>query len=713
MEVPAQIGKYEIIGLIGRGGMGVVYQARDNALGRLVALKVMTNDLALDAEVHIRFLREARSVAALQHPNIVVVYELSEHNGSPFIAMEFLDGKPLDQVIRNHVSLSVPQKIDIILEVAKALQYAHDKGVIHRDVKPGNIMRLRDGSVKVVDFGIAHLADQTITKTGMVMGTLGYLAPEQLNGEGIDRRTDIFSLGVVLYELLSGRLPFEGSKPAEVIKKILLEAPAPLPSTGDANLPELQPIVYKALTKRKEQRYQTCSEFADALTRLRKKLEVQSQLATQGEERKALPVQLDGQHIADAAPAVRRQKARAPKQIPRQVSSGRHSEQRIVLGMTPQFRRRLWLSGVVIAMMIVTGAYIALFRLGTSKTNSSPAITQPESSSVSTSVPTNSNVTPSPPSEITSSAETEPAPKSAALGSLDVRSSPTSRHDREPTSLTGDATPSSTTARVNMESTIGDLGVMSGLIAHSSSELEILKQKGDRNYYDFTLHKGAVARVSTVGFQLEKVDPKKGRFTLNVIADDRTIEKKDRGLNEPLQFYTGREHMLYEVVVFSADKNSVTGYLATPKNPSAPVPTSLTRELTPSSTTAPVNMLPTIGDLGLQSLPIAVTRDELEISKQKGDRNYYNFTLRKDAKTPVSTISLQLKELNLEKRTFTLYVIADDRTIEKKDRGLNKPLQFYTGRDHMLYEIVVNSIEPDSVTGYLSTPKVAPLPVTP
>jgi len=295
MEVPVQIGKYEIIGLIGRGGMGVVYQGRDNALGRLVALKVMTSDLALDPEVHLRFLREARSVAALQHPNIVVVYELGEHNGSPFIAMEFLDGEPLDRLIRNHVPLTMLQKTDIILEVAKALQYAHDKGVIHRDVKPGNIMRLRDGSVKVVDFGIAHLADQTITKTGMVMGTLAYLAPEQLNGEGIDGRTDIFSLGVVLYELLSGKLPFEGASTAETIMKILLEPPPPLPRVGDVNPLELQPIVDKALAKKKEERYQSCSEFAEGLTRLRKKFEV---LATLEDERKALLAQLETQGAA-------------------------------------------------------------------------------------------------------------------------------------------------------------------------------------------------------------------------------------------------------------------------------------------------------------------------------------------------------------------------------------------------------------------------------
>lgn len=248
----------------------MVYQARDTVLGRLVALKVMTSDLVGQPEVHVRFLREARSVAALQHPNIVVVHDLGEHNGIPFIAMEFLDGDPLDCLIRNRVPLTLPDKVDIVLQVAKALQYAHGRGAIHRDIKPGNIVRLRDGTVKVVDFGIAHLADQTITKTGMVLGTLAYLAPEQLRGEAIDRRTDIFSLGVVLYQLLSGKLPFEGTNTAEVMMKILLESPPSLAKVGNVTPPELEPIVDKALAKRKEDRYQSCAELIEALELWRK-----------------------------------------------------------------------------------------------------------------------------------------------------------------------------------------------------------------------------------------------------------------------------------------------------------------------------------------------------------------------------------------------------------------------------------------------------------
>jgi serine/threonine protein kinase len=278
MELPAQIGKYEVVGLIGRGGMGVVYKARDNTLGRPVALKVMTGDLAADTETRVRFVREARSVSMLQHANIVVVYELGEHDSSPYIAMEFLEGEPLDHLIRSGLPFSLLEKIDVTLQVAKALEYAHNRGVIHRDIKPSNIMRMHDSTVKVVDFGIAHLTDQTITRTGMVLGTPAYLAPEQLNGLGIDRRTDIFSLGVVLYQLLTGKLPFEGTNTAETIMKILLEPPPRLPHQGDVNPPDLQQIVDQALAKKKEERFQSCSEMAEVLARLRNNLAAQMAL---------------------------------------------------------------------------------------------------------------------------------------------------------------------------------------------------------------------------------------------------------------------------------------------------------------------------------------------------------------------------------------------------------------------------------------------------
>ncbi len=268
--------------------MGIVYKARDSVLGRLVALKVMTSGLADNAEVRERFLREARSVSNLQHANIVVVHELGEHAGMPYIVMEYLDGETLELTIRNRRPLIVLQKIDIILQVAKALHYAHEKGVIHRDVKPGNIMLLLDGSIKVVDFGIAHLADQTITRTGMVLGTVAYMSPEQLNGQAVDGRTDIFSLGIVFHLLLTGKLPFEGASTAQTIMKILLEPPPRLEQVGDIDPPELQPIMDRALAKKPQDRYQTCAEFSEHLTRSRKRINVATQLGRLEQERQII-----------------------------------------------------------------------------------------------------------------------------------------------------------------------------------------------------------------------------------------------------------------------------------------------------------------------------------------------------------------------------------------------------------------------------------------
>jgi len=319
MEFPSQIGKYRVVGLIGRGGMGIVYHARDDVLGRSVAVKIMTSDVAANSEVQLRFLREARSVAFLQHPNIVVVHELGEHNGCPFIAMEFLDGDPLDRLIREQTTLTLMEKIQIILQVAKALQYSHHKGVIHRDIKPANIVCLRDGTVKVVDFGIAHITDQTITGTGMVLGTLAYLAPEQLNGEGIDHRTDIFSLGVVLYQLFAGKLPFEGATTAETMMKILTEPSPALPAKGNVYPSELQPIVDKALAKKKHDRYQTCNDLIDGLTRLLKRYELESQLASLEQDKAFTLAPKDDQ--APTEPTTEETGARARRE---QVSNGRH-----------------------------------------------------------------------------------------------------------------------------------------------------------------------------------------------------------------------------------------------------------------------------------------------------------------------------------------------------------------------------------------------------
>jgi len=309
MAMPARIGKYDIVEMIERGGMGVVYKARDSVLGRMVALKLMTTGLTDSSEGRERFLREARAVSMLQHANIVVVHEFGEHQGDPYIVMEFLDGVPLHNIIYERTPLSVPQKIDIILQVSKALQYAHQKGIVHRDIKPGNILVMRDGTVKVVDFGLAHLSgSDTITRTGVLIGTFSFMSPEQLNGEPVDARTDIFALGIVFYLLLTGKPPFEGSSAAETINKILLEPPPRLEHYRNVNQPELQPVLDKALAKEKEARYQSCAELSQDLSRLCKKFEAEAQLAELERERKASQAELgtpsDGPTLVLDAPAI-------------------------------------------------------------------------------------------------------------------------------------------------------------------------------------------------------------------------------------------------------------------------------------------------------------------------------------------------------------------------------------------------------------------------
>jgi len=194
-----QIGRYEILQEIGRGAMGVVFKGRDPLIGRAVAVKTITAGVTEDADLLERFYREARAAGGLQHPNIVTIYEMAESGGAPFIAMEYLEGESLEKLIARKPALSLGTKVGYVVQTCRALDYAHRRGVIHRDVKPANIMVTRDGIVKVVDFGIARITDTSKTQTGALLGTLAYLSPEQLRGQHADARSDIWALGVVLY----------------------------------------------------------------------------------------------------------------------------------------------------------------------------------------------------------------------------------------------------------------------------------------------------------------------------------------------------------------------------------------------------------------------------------------------------------------------------------------------------------------------------------
>ena len=260
-----KIGKYDVIDIIGRGGMGVVYKARDPYLDRLVAIKMMNVDIHEDSDFMERFYREAKATASLQHPNIVTVYDLGEYQNRPFLVMQYLEGYSLEALLRGHRAMTLVEKLNIIVEVCQGLAYAHQRGIIHRDIKPGNIMVLSDGSVKIVDFGIARLGDNTLTRTGQIVGSLYYMPSEQLRDKPVDTRADIYSTGVVLYQLLTDALPFEGESTGSTLAKILSDDPPPFRQFALSYPPELEAITLRALAKDRDQRFPTAEAMAIAL----------------------------------------------------------------------------------------------------------------------------------------------------------------------------------------------------------------------------------------------------------------------------------------------------------------------------------------------------------------------------------------------------------------------------------------------------------------
>ncbi|HKV24474.1 MAG TPA: protein kinase [Candidatus Acidoferrum sp.] len=255
-----QLGKYEIIAEIGRGAMGAVYKARDPLIDRLVALKTITGGPSAQKNLLDRFYQEARSAGALQHPNIVTIYELGHEKNTPFIAMEFLEGESLDRIIEQKPVLPLSVKLGYIVRVCEALSFAHAHNVIHRDVKPGNVMVTKDGVVKVVDFGIARLTDMSMTQPNMMIGSRAYMSPQLYKGERADARSDIWAVGVTLYELLAYRRPFIGDSEAELMFHIIYEKPDDLMSLSPECTEGLVPIVEKMLEKKSEDRYQSLED---------------------------------------------------------------------------------------------------------------------------------------------------------------------------------------------------------------------------------------------------------------------------------------------------------------------------------------------------------------------------------------------------------------------------------------------------------------------
>jgi len=264
------IGKYTIIEQLGKGGMGIVYKGRDTVLNRTVALKVLPKELLSEPSMVARFRREAEAAANLNHPNIVSVYDVGEEEGVQFIAMEFVDGPSLSAIIAQQGWLQPERALDIIDEVAQGLAVAHEAGLVHRDIKPGNILIDGKGHAKIVDFGLVQADDSTrITSTGTLLGTVRYMSPEQCRGERLDSRSDLFSLGVVLYRMLSGKLPFNADTPVATTHQIVEEDPVPIHVLRPDLLPSLCKIVARMMAKDVEKRYQTADELRQDVAKCR------------------------------------------------------------------------------------------------------------------------------------------------------------------------------------------------------------------------------------------------------------------------------------------------------------------------------------------------------------------------------------------------------------------------------------------------------------
>jgi len=261
----SKIGKYDIVQELGRGGMGVVYKGHDALMERDVAIKVMADLMLAVPEIRERFFREARTAGKLSHENITVVFDVGEDEGRPYIVMEYLTGSDLAEMLEKREPIPFLQKLDFAIQICRGLSYSHAHDIVHRDIKPQNIRIVGNGRVKIMDFGIARSVTSTMTTTGAVIGTPYYMSPEQIQGRHVDKRSDIFSFGVLFYELLSGRKPFTGDVPTAVMFKIVYDAPPPLEDDQIDHRGGLREIVLKTLAKDPDQRYQDLAEVADAL----------------------------------------------------------------------------------------------------------------------------------------------------------------------------------------------------------------------------------------------------------------------------------------------------------------------------------------------------------------------------------------------------------------------------------------------------------------
>ena len=302
---PTRISRYEIKGLIAQGGMGDLYLARDPNTDRLVALKLLNATLD-SSDIRGRFEREARALASLNHPNVVHIYDYGDFQGAPFIVMEYVRGETLAEKIKRHAPMPVSEKLRLMVELCAGLTHAHQAGIIHRDVKPANLLVDQDEHLKILDFGIARVGGSNLTRLGtlgtlmnMQIGTPGYMSPEQIEGGEIDHRTDVFAAGAVCYELLSNREAFSGGNTAEIENQVITGQPAPLASLIPGLDPELDAIIARALAKHRDQRYPSAAMLGEAIEACRARLGLVN--TAQAVRRQVAPPQSAGRSRGDAA----------------------------------------------------------------------------------------------------------------------------------------------------------------------------------------------------------------------------------------------------------------------------------------------------------------------------------------------------------------------------------------------------------------------------
>jgi serine/threonine protein kinase len=423
-----QIGRYQVIGELGKGAMGVVYKATDPNIGRVVALKTMRLDLeGMEAQESLaRFRNEARAAGVLNHRNIITIYDAGEHENLFYIAMEIIEGDTLQQKLKQH-ELSVEEIVSVATQVCAGLDYAHSKGVIHRDIKPANIMIEPDGTAKIMDFGIAK-AGTNLTTTGQVVGTPNYMSPEQVRGKRLDGRSDLFSLGVVLYEMITGERPFAGANVTTIVYKIVNEQPAE-PHALDATVhPGLSAVVMKALAKPPDLRYQSGAEMARDLHNFKTlgaatsaaasapspSVSAAAPAATHAPASSAgIPATPPAPPVAAASPAP----AAVPTSLPSLESTvARPHPERPAAA--PKARSSIPMLAVGIAVLllaIVGGGYFLKARRGAGEAPLPPSATQP-----TTSQPAGEQ----PPEQVASAEAPSPVPPPPTTGELQVDSSP-------------------------------------------------------------------------------------------------------------------------------------------------------------------------------------------------------------------------------------------------------------------------------------------------